>query len=197
MHNSATDETVLFKCKAWLDATSGDGRIERLFYPLVDCSYKVELQTSDLRGAGTSANGVISLIGKLAEAGPIQLVNDGSSFQRGSLDVMTLDELPDVGPIQQVMSLVCWLIVVQWGPHRDPLGIQQTEVSGLLTKSLIHSVLNCDVGSNTFLTGETTSSMVYSLIPFPARTKQCMGSLDLHNLNSIRSNADVSLLPGN
>ena len=104
VHNSATNETVIFKCRAWLDATSGDGRIERMFYPLVDCSYKVELQTSDLLGAGTSANGVISLIGKLAEAGPIQLVNTGGSFQRGSLDVMTLDELPDIGPIQQVMG---------------------------------------------------------------------------------------------
>lgn len=110
MHNSATGETVLFKCTAWLDATSGDGRVERLFYPLKDCSYKVELQTSDLRGAGTSANGVISLIGKLAEAGPIQLVNTGSSFQRGSLDVMTLDELPDIGPIQQVMILIVCML---------------------------------------------------------------------------------------
>ena len=104
MHNSATAQTVIFKCKAWLDSTSGDGKIERLFYPLVDCSYKIELQTSDVRGAGTSANGVISLIGKLAEAGPIQLVNDGSSFQRGSLDVLTLDDLSDIGPIQQVLS---------------------------------------------------------------------------------------------
>ena len=103
VHNSATNETVIFKCRAWLDATSGDGRIERMLYPLVDCSYKVELQTSDVPGAGTSANGVISLIGKLAEAGPIQLVNTGGSFQRGSLDVMTLDELPDIGPIQQVI----------------------------------------------------------------------------------------------
>lgn len=87
-----------------------------MFHPLVDCSYKVELQTSDLLGAGTSANGVISLLGKLAEAGPIQLVNNGGSFQRGSLDVVTLDELPDIGPIQQVPGSVltqpaftaCW-----------------------------------------------------------------------------------------
>lgn len=75
-----------------------------MFYPLVDCSYKVELQTSDLLGAGTSANGVISLLGKLAEAGPIQLVNSGGSFQRGSLDMMTLDNLPDIGSIQQVLG---------------------------------------------------------------------------------------------
>lgn len=103
VHNSATKETVIFKCRAWLDATSGDGRTERMFYPLVDCSYKVELQTSDLLGAGTSANGVISLIGKLAEAGPVQLFNHGESFQQGSLDTITLDELPDIGPIQQVL----------------------------------------------------------------------------------------------
>ena len=77
-----------------------------MFYPLVHCSYKVELQTSDLLGAGTSANGVISLLGKLAEAGPIQLVNNGGNFQRGSLDVMTLDDLPDIGAIQQVLGSI-------------------------------------------------------------------------------------------
>ncbi len=103
IHNSATNETVVFKCKAWLDATSGDGKLERNFYPLIDCTYKIELQTSDLRGAGTSANGVISLLGSLAEAGPFQLANDGKTFQRGSLDVMTLDSVPDVGAIQQVV----------------------------------------------------------------------------------------------
>ncbi len=103
IHNGATNETVVFKCKAWLDATSGDGKLERNFYPLTDCSYKIELQTSDLRGAGTSANGVISLLGSLAEAGPFQLANDGKTFQRGSLDVMTLDSVPDIGVIQQVM----------------------------------------------------------------------------------------------
>lgn len=108
VHNSATNQTVIFKCRAWLDATSGDGRLERMFYPLADCTYKVELQTSDLLGAGTSANAVISLIGKLAEAGPVQLANDGNSFQRGGLDEMTLDDLPDIGPIQQVpMQLSC------------------------------------------------------------------------------------------
>ena len=103
IHNSATNETVVFKCKAWLDATSGDGKLERNFYPLTNCSYKIELQTSDLRGAGTSANGVISLLGSLAEAGPFQLANDGQTFQRGSLDVMTLESVPDIGAIQQVM----------------------------------------------------------------------------------------------
>ncbi len=103
IHNSATNETVVFKCKAWLDATSGEGKLERNFYPLTDCTYKIELQTSDLRGAGTSANGVISLLGSRAEAGPFQLANDGKTFQRGSLDVMTLDSVPDIGAIQQVM----------------------------------------------------------------------------------------------
>lgn len=107
VHNSATSQTLTFKCKAWLDATSGDGRIERNFHPLVECSYRIELQTSDLRGAGTSANGVISLIGSLAEAGPFQMVNDGQTFQRGRLDVITLDGLPDIGAIQQVMPLRC------------------------------------------------------------------------------------------
>ena len=94
---------MVFKCKAWLDATSGDGKLERNFYPLTDCTYKIELQTSDLSGAGTSANGVISLLGSLAEAGPFQLANHGKTFQRGSLDVMTLDSVPDIGVIQQVM----------------------------------------------------------------------------------------------
>ena len=60
------------------------------------------MQTDDKRGAGTSANGVISLLGSLAEAGPVQLVNNGASFQRGQLDNILLEGLPDVGAIQQV-----------------------------------------------------------------------------------------------
>lgn len=131
VHNSATDEKVIFKCKAWLDATSGDGQTERNFYPLTYCSYKVELQTSDLRAAGTSANGVISLIGKLAEAGPFQLLNDGQTFQRGSLDVMTQDGLPDIGPIEQAWLTTSALKYVFFCLH-----VQQT------TRLLLNSSLS-------------------------------------------------------
>ena len=51
--NGKTGELVTFKCRAWLDATSEDGLIEREFYPMTDCSYKLELQVSPvLRWAG-------------------------------------------------------------------------------------------------------------------------------------------------
>ena len=118
--NSTTGESVTFKCKAWLDATSGDGKRERNLYPLTDCSYKIELQTGDHEAAGTAANGVISLIGRLAEAGPFQLANDGSSFQRGSLDVLTLDGLPDIGPIEQVINSSGGNIVCRLGSYPWP-----------------------------------------------------------------------------
>ena len=42
--NGKTGELVTFKCRAWLDATSEDGLIERDFYPMTECSYKLELQ---------------------------------------------------------------------------------------------------------------------------------------------------------
>lgn len=44
--NSSTGELVTFKCRAWLDATSEDGLIEREFYPMTECTYKLELQAS-------------------------------------------------------------------------------------------------------------------------------------------------------
>lgn len=46
MLNGKTGELVTFKCRAWLDATSEDGLIEREFYPMTECSYKLELQVS-------------------------------------------------------------------------------------------------------------------------------------------------------
>ena len=38
----------------------------------------------------------------LRPAGPCELVNDGDNFQEGQLDSFTIDQLPDVGPIEQV-----------------------------------------------------------------------------------------------
>ena len=32
MYNELTDETAVFSCNAWFDATSGDGAVERVFY---------------------------------------------------------------------------------------------------------------------------------------------------------------------
>lgn len=32
VYNEATDETAVFNCNAWFDATSGDGAVERVFY---------------------------------------------------------------------------------------------------------------------------------------------------------------------
>lgn len=57
------------------------------------------------RDAGTSANGFITIIGTECEAGPCRLLNTGINFQRGQLGVFTLDALPDVGSIEQVMHV--------------------------------------------------------------------------------------------
>ena len=35
-------------------------------------------------------------------AGPCELINDGDNFREGQLDSFTIDQLPDVGPIEQV-----------------------------------------------------------------------------------------------
>ena len=37
-------------------------------------------------------------------AGPCELINDGDNFREGQLDSFTIDQLPDVGPIEQVRS---------------------------------------------------------------------------------------------
>ena len=39
-------------------------------------------------------------------AGPCELINDGDKFREGQLDSFTIDQLPDVGPIEQVNN---WL----------------------------------------------------------------------------------------
>eukprot|EP00887_Chlorella_sp_A99_P006398 scaffold3.g6398.t1 len=67
------------------------------------CRYRVEVQTSDLRRAGTRGHVYLTVLGDHGAAGPFMLSNAGGAhFQRGQLDAFEVGAAPDVGTIRQV-----------------------------------------------------------------------------------------------
>lgn len=84
------DEKIYFGCGQWLSRTQGDGLIERALEPrpyptpqLPRHSYKVEVVTGAMRGAGTDANVFVTLFGENGSSGERPLDNDPANFERG------------------------------------------------------------------------------------------------------------------
>eukprot|EP00873_Tetraselmis_striata_P010472 jgi/Tetstr1/430736/TSEL_020527.t1 len=105
VYNRATGARVFFPCNQWLDKKHG---LSRTLTPgrsveSTGCTYKLEIKTSDVRGAGTDANVQVKLIGEKAEAGPVKLTAKQTAygsrnlFERNQLDVFTIKALPDTG----------------------------------------------------------------------------------------------------
>jgi hypothetical protein len=71
-----------------------------LHHPLQYCRYHVEIETSDLPGAGASGgHAYLSFGGPGGSVGPFVLPNfAGSHFQRGQVDCFAVEGAPDVGP---------------------------------------------------------------------------------------------------
>ncbi|KAF6256823.1 hypothetical protein COO60DRAFT_1640423 [Scenedesmus sp. NREL 46B-D3] len=64
-------------------------------------SYKVEVQTSDVRGAGTDADVLLTMFGSAGDSGPLKLFTSANDFERGRLDTFFV-QAPDVGSISSV-----------------------------------------------------------------------------------------------
>ena len=63
----------------------------------------MEVQTSDLRRAGTRGHVYVTILGDRGAAGPFMLSNSGGAhFQRAQLDAFAVAGAPDVGTIRQV-----------------------------------------------------------------------------------------------
>uniref|UniRef100_A0A383W527 PLAT domain-containing protein n=1 Tax=Tetradesmus obliquus TaxID=3088 RepID=A0A383W527_TETOB len=68
-------------------------------------SYKVEVQTSDIRGAGTDADVLLTIFGSAGDSGPQKLFTSANDFERGKLDTFFV-QAPDVGSIS-IIQLQC------------------------------------------------------------------------------------------
>ncbi|PRW59715.1 lipoxygenase homology domain-containing 1 isoform A [Chlorella sorokiniana] len=105
--NMVTGESAAFFCSEWMRSSDpydfeldaeADGAQEE-----VVCRYRLEVQTSDVRKAGTSGSVYVTLTGDICTIGPYQLRNtEAEYFQRGQLDVFEVEGAPDCGRLQQI-----------------------------------------------------------------------------------------------
>eukprot|EP00047_Mylnosiga_fluctuans_P014195 m.36272 g.36272 ORF g.36272 m.36272 type:complete len:2392 (+) comp5381_c0_seq2:48-7223(+) len=93
-----------FKCGRWFSKSRDDGMLERDLLPDADTleaveakvPYEVQVQTSDVKGAGTDANVYVAVYGDKGKTDEIYLDNKTNNFERGQLDVFKI-EIPDIG----------------------------------------------------------------------------------------------------
>jgi hypothetical protein len=100
-------EWTFFPCDQWLATSQGDGRIARLLLPgasYVRQRYTITTATSDLRGAGSSANVWVVLHGSLATTSRHVLSGGASDFERGAVNHFVLED-KEVGQLLQVMMM--------------------------------------------------------------------------------------------
>ena len=105
---SAGQKPLVFNCDDWLDSTVGDGQTSRTLFPqgVKDvksrmCRYKVDVFTSDIRGAGTDANVSIELFGEASSSGRRPLETSRNNFERGREDTFFIDTV-ELGELRRV-----------------------------------------------------------------------------------------------
>lgn len=104
-----TDRFV-FLCDKWLDSTEGDRKTERVLdvvsaedMATMAVLYRITIQTSDKRGAGTDANVYCKLVGEKRSTDIIKLDNGGkNNFERGMTDCFN-HECASVGKLKALV----------------------------------------------------------------------------------------------
>jgi len=96
-----------FPCKRWFDVSEDDQQIERDL--IVDgkpgralATYRITVITGLERGAGTDANVFLTLVGTDGRVDKARLDNDKDNFERGRIDVFSIDTL-DLGELKQAI----------------------------------------------------------------------------------------------
>ncbi|PNH12713.1 Lipoxygenase y domain-containing protein 1 [Tetrabaena socialis] len=109
--NTATQKSYFFPCNDWLRKTKEQGdkscRKELIAGAAGQSlnSYKVEVQTSDVRGAGTDSDVHITVFGAKGDTGARALESSANDFERGKLDSYFF-MAPDIGTLQSC-QVVC------------------------------------------------------------------------------------------
>jgi hypothetical protein len=105
--NKKTGQSWFFPCGLWFARDTGDGQVSRNLFPegserakaqegLKMRRYRIEVKTSDLRGAGTDANVYLNFIsegpgGKDVMSEAFKLDNSANNFERNQVDVFEID----------------------------------------------------------------------------------------------------------
>ncbi|KAG2450199.1 hypothetical protein HYH02_000301 [Chlamydomonas schloesseri] len=109
--NTATQKSYFFPCNDWLRKTKEQGDKscrKELLAGVAGASlnsYKVEVQTSDVRGAGTDSDVTITVFGSKGDTGARSLESSANNFERGQVDTFFFMG-PDIGKIQSC-QVVC------------------------------------------------------------------------------------------
>ncbi|KAJ9526209.1 hypothetical protein QJQ45_009677 [Haematococcus lacustris] len=111
--NPATQRSYFFPCNAWLEAGTGGQGLAGCSKELTpgvapssgQCDYKVEVKTSDLRGAGTDSAVQVCVFGTKGDTGLRSLDDSRDNFERNKLDVFFF-RAPDIGQPTSV-KVVC------------------------------------------------------------------------------------------
>ncbi|GFR41097.1 hypothetical protein Agub_g1741 [Astrephomene gubernaculifera] len=131
--NTATQKSYFFPCNDWLRKTKEEGvkgcRKELLAGVAGQSlnSYKVEVQTSDVRGAGTDSDVTVTVFGSKGDTGARALESSANDFERGHLDTFFFTA-PDIGTIQSC-QVVCSGTGLGAAWHLDHITVTNTTTS--------------------------------------------------------------------
>ncbi|CAH1787210.1 unnamed protein product [Owenia fusiformis] len=112
LRNMDTGDLTVFKAGCWLSKTKGDNKLVKDLPALVrgkkqvkTTSYKVNVKTSDVRGAGTDANVYCILFGENGDSGELHLKSSETfkdPFENQQVDVFTFPDMLSLGELCKV-----------------------------------------------------------------------------------------------
>ncbi|CAK8676643.1 unnamed protein product [Clavelina lepadiformis] len=112
LRNLDSGKVTVFPCDAWLSKTMGEKQLTREFSASVGgrtvlkkTTYKLNVKTSNQRGAGTNANIFCIIFGTYGDTGELRLKESETrknKFEKGSLDVFTFNDKLSIGDLQKL-----------------------------------------------------------------------------------------------
>ncbi|TNM89906.1 hypothetical protein fugu_004140 [Takifugu bimaculatus] len=112
MRNLTTDEVYVFTYESWLSKTRGPKRTTVCELAAVvddeemveNTTYIIQVQTSDITGAGTDANVSLIVFGEYGDTGtlPLKTSTNRNKFERKTKDVFRFPDLLSLGELSKV-----------------------------------------------------------------------------------------------
>jgi lipoxygenase homology domain-containing protein 1 len=116
VHHPGLNETAMFHCGCWLSGEPGsdtnDKTLTRGSNRPALVPYRIRVQTSDVRGAGTDSDVFIVIHGSQGSSSEFELANAANNFERNQTDTFEVSGL-DVGSIHSI-TVCCFLLCVPW-----------------------------------------------------------------------------------
>lgn len=112
VRNMETHSASVFKCNQWFSKTEGEGKLIKELPAETDgeemlsrTTYKVNVKTGDIMGAGTDANVFMVIFGENGDSGELALKNSETykdKFERNHTDIFSFKGLLSLGELMKV-----------------------------------------------------------------------------------------------